>query len=238
MLTLNGLLLASASGRTGENAGWRVRRACHGGPRGAMVAEVGGWTNLAARSAAGSWLPPSPRCVHAAIIALTGLLAYVSPHFCSQSSRRRDTVPAKQGERVRAGDLGLYVVAMAVGLRGAVGDAAAALFGAGISIGALSLSVGGILAFVIALVAAMLLARAVTAVLDADVFPRTRFPRGVPYAVATLVRYGIYGIGFLFALGAAGVRLDQVSIMLGGLGNRIGLGPQARGKNFAAGLTL
>ena len=210
-----------------------------------MVAEVGGWTNLAGLLGRGIVaVAISTMYVHAAIIALSGLLAYVLASPTARRSRlvERDTAFLQaQGERVLRGlgiGLGLYFVTMAVGLRGAVGDAVASLFGAGISIGALSLSVGGILAFVVTVVGALLMARAVTAVLDADVFPRTRFPRGVPYAVATLVRYSIYAIGFLFALGAAGVRLDQVSIMLGGLGIGIGLGLQDLVKNFAAGLTL
>ena len=102
----------------------------------------------------------------------------------------------------------------------------------------MSLSVGGVLAFVLTLVTALLLARIVNGVLEQDVYPRTSLPRGVPYALSTLVRYGVYGLGFLFALAAAGVQLGQVTIMLGGLGIGIGLGLQDLVKNFAAGLTL
>jgi small-conductance mechanosensitive channel len=63
-------------------------------------------------------------------------------------------------------------------------------------------------------------------------------PRGIPYALSTVVRYGVYSLGFLLALAAAGVQLGQLAIMLGGLGVGIGLGLQDLVKNFAAGITL
>ena len=66
------------------------------------------------------------------------------------------------------------------------------------------------------LLAAVLLARIVTAVLEEDVYPRTRLPRGVPYVLSTLVRYGRYSLGFLLALPALGVELAQLTIVLGG----------------------
>jgi len=53
-----------------------------------------------------------------------------------------------------------------------------------------------------------------------------------------LARYGVYSLGFLLALAAAGVQLSQLSILLGGFGVGIGLGLQDLAKNFAAGLTL
>jgi small-conductance mechanosensitive channel len=127
---------------------------------------------------------------------------------------------------------------MALGLRDVAAGVSTALLDVGVTVGALSLTVGGVLAFVLALVVAFFLARIVTAVLEEDVYPRTRLPRGVPYALSTLVRYGFYSLGFLFALAAAGVQLGQLTIMLGGLGVGIGLGLQDLVKNFAAGLTL
>jgi small-conductance mechanosensitive channel len=134
--------------------------------------------------------------------------------------------------------LWLYFVATAVGLRSAVGNALGRLLDVGVSAGTLSLSIGGVLAFLVTLLAALFLARMMTAVLEADVYPRANLPRGLPYVLSTLVRYGFYSLGFLFALGAAGVQLGQVAIMIGGLGIGIGLGLQDLVKNFAAGLTL
>jgi len=95
-----------------------------------------------------------------------------------------------------------------------------------------------VLSFVLTLLTAMLLARTLNAVLEEEVYPRTQLPRGIPYALSTLTRYAIYSLGFLFALAAAGIRLNQLAILLGGLGVGVGLGLQDLVKNFAAGLTL
>jgi small-conductance mechanosensitive channel len=182
--------------------------------------------------------------IYAVGIALAALLAYA---LASRTVRRsyllgRNTAVlqrrAERGLRWLGVGLWFYFLATALGLRSAAADALGKLLDAGVSVGALSLSVGGVLGFALTLIGAFLLARFVTSVLEEDVYPRTRLPRGVPYALSTLIRYGVYSLGFLFALAAAGVQLSQVSIMIGGLGIGIGLGLQDLVKNFAAGLTL
>jgi small-conductance mechanosensitive channel len=105
-------------------------------------------------------------------------------------------------------------------------------------VGALSISIGGVLAFVLTLVASLWTARIVSAVFEEDIFPRAKLPRGIPYALSALTRYAVYSLGFLLALAAAGVEIGQLTIMLGGLSVGIGLGLQDVVKNFAAGLTL
>jgi small-conductance mechanosensitive channel len=182
--------------------------------------------------------------VYAAVIALAALLDYA---LASSTLRRSHLVDHNQTLLQRRVERGLrwlgvgfwlYLVLGALGLRGAAADALHALLGAGISVGALSLSIGDVLAFVLTLLVALLLARIVNGVLEEDVYPRTRLPRGTPHALSTLVRYGIYSLGFLLALAAAGVNLGQLAILLGGLGIGIGFGLQDLVKNFAAGLTL
>jgi small-conductance mechanosensitive channel len=125
-----------------------------------------------------------------------------------------------------------------MGLRAAVADAFDAMLAMGVTVGALSLSIGGVLAFALTLVTAFVVARIFNEVLEAEVYPRTSLPRGLPYAFSTLARYGIYSLGFVFALAAAGVQVGQVTVLLGGLGIGIGLGLQDLVKDFAAGLTL
>ena len=126
----------------------------------------------------------------------------------------------------------------ALGLGAAASDGLRAALGAGVSVGTLTLTIGGVLAFVVTLVVAMLFSRVVHEVLEDEVFPRTSFPRGIPDALLALSQYAIYSLGFLVAQAAAGVELDQLAILLGGLGIGIGLGLQDLVKNFAAGLTL
>ena len=233
-------------GRAGE-APWR-RRAAHlviVGLALALVAEIGGWTNLAALlGRAIMAIAVTAVYVYAGVIALTALLSYAlaSPAFRrSHLLDRHQTHLQRHLERALRWlgvVLWLNLMLGALGLRGAATDALRALLRAGVTVGELSLSLGGVLAFVLTLLAAMLLARIVNGILEEDVYPRTALPRGIPYALSTLVRYGFYSLGFLFALAAAGVQLSQLTIMLGGLSVGIGLGLQDVVKNFAAGLTL
>ena len=211
----------------------------------ALVAEIGGWTDLASvlsRGIIASAL--AALYVYATFIAFEALLAYAlaSPtlHRSHLVGRHQTLLQHRIGHGLRWLGVGLWItlVLRALGLSNAAADALRALLQAGVSVGALSLSIGGVIAFVLTLLAALLLAQIVNGVLEEEVYPRTSLPRGVPYALSTLVRYGVYSLGFLLALAAAGVQLGQLTIMLGGLGVGIGLGLQDLVKNFAAGLTL
>ena len=211
----------------------------------ALLAEIGGWTNLAEVLGRGILASALVALyVYATVIVLAALLTYAlaSPTFRrSHVVDRNQTLLQRRLERgLRSFGVGLwlYLVLGGLGLRSAAAEALRALLRAGVAVGALSLSLGGVLAFVLTLLAALLVARIVTEVLDADVYPRTSLPRGIPYALSALVRYGVYSLGFLLALAAAGVQLGQLAILLGGLGVGIGLGLQDLVKNFAGGLTL
>jgi small-conductance mechanosensitive channel len=211
----------------------------------AFLAEIGGWNYLATllgRGTIGSAL--AALYVVTAAIALEAAVAYVlrsAPLRRSHLIARRTTVLERQlqrGLRWLGIALWSYFVLAVLGLRSKAGEALHAVLAAGVSVGSLTLSLGGVLAFLLTLVVALLLARTIIGLLEEDVFPRADLPRGVPYALSTLARYGVYTLGLLFALAAAGVQLSQLSIMLGGLGIGLGLGLQDLVKNFAAGLTL
>jgi len=233
--------------RRAGDAPW-LRRAAHLVMLGlalALLAEIGGWTDLATVLGRGILASALVAVyVYAALIVLAALLTYAlaSPTFRrSHVVDRNQTLLQRRVERdLRWLGVGLwlYLVLGTLGLRSAVVDGLRALLRASVAVGALSLSLGDVLAFVLTLLTALLLARIVNEVLEEDVYPRATLPRGIPYALSTLVRYGFYSVGFLFALSAAGVQLGQLAIMLGGLGIGIGLGLQDLVKNFAAGLTL
>ena len=211
----------------------------------ALLAEIGGWTNLAALLGRGILASAVTAVyVYAGVIALTGLLSYA---LASPTLRRSHMVDRNQSLLQRGVERGLrwlgvlywiYLVLGAVSLRNATFEALRALLRASIEVGELSLSLGSVLAFVFTLLASIFLAKIVNTVLEEDVYPRTALPRGIPNALSTLVRYGFYSLGFLFALAAVGVQLGQLTIMVGGLSVGIGLGLQDLVKNFAAGLTL
>ena len=211
----------------------------------AILAEVGGWANLAALLGRGIVASAVVALyVYASAVSLEPVLVYFSSSHALHRSHllERNTAVLQRGVERGLRGLGaalwLYLVLRSVGLRDSAAGVLRALLQVGVSVGALSLSIGSVLAFVLTLLAALFLARIVNGVLEEDVYPRTNLPRGIPHALSTLVRYGVYSLGFLLALAAAGVQLSQLTILLGGLGVGIGLGLQDLVKNFAAGLTL
>jgi small-conductance mechanosensitive channel len=211
----------------------------------ALLAELGGWANLATLLGRGILAAAVLAVIlYAAVLGLEPVLVRGLSTAVFQRSHlfARNTAVLARRVRYALCWLGaaawIALVLRAVGMRDTVSQMLGTLLQSGVSVGSLSLSIGAVLAFVLTLVAAMLLARLVNAVLEEDVYPRRSLPRGIPFVLSTLVRYGVYSLGFFAALAAAGVHLSQLTILLGGLSVGVGLGLQDLVKNFAAGLTL
>jgi len=109
---------------------------------------------------------------------------------------------------------------------------------AAVSVGALSVSLGDVLAFALTVWLSYKLARLVDFLLREDVFTRVRTGRGVPYAISGLVRYTLIFFGFLVGLAAAGFELSKLTVIVGGLGVGLGFGLQNVVNNFVSGLIL
>lgn len=105
-------------------------------------------------------------------------------------------------------------------------------------LGAAEISIQGMTIFFAVFLAAVVLSRTVRFVLTEEILPRTRVPRGVPGAVDLLSRYGVLLLGFFIALGAAGVDLSKITLLVSALGVGIGFGLQNVVNNFVSGLIL
>jgi small-conductance mechanosensitive channel len=105
-------------------------------------------------------------------------------------------------------------------------------------IGAVDLSLGSILAFVLAVWAAFLVSRFVRFVLAEDVYPRVHLARGVPYAISTVLHYVILFLGFLLAVAALGYDMTKFTVLAGAFGVGVGFGIQNIVNNFVSGLIL
>ncbi|MDH3512096.1 MAG: mechanosensitive ion channel [Gammaproteobacteria bacterium] len=112
------------------------------------------------------------------------------------------------------------------------------IFFAELTAGALAISLADVLAFGLTIFAALLLARLITAILDEDVYTRVELGRGVPFAISSIVKYGIVTLGFVLAVGAMGMGMDRITILLGALGVGLGFGLQNVVNNFVSGLIL
>jgi potassium efflux system protein len=104
--------------------------------------------------------------------------------------------------------------------------------------GAISVSMGDLVGFGITLWGSWLLSSFVRFVLEEDIYPRLTLPRGVPFALSTLLRYCVLVFGFFVALGVVGVDLTKATILAGALGVGIGFGLQNVVNNFVSGLIL
>jgi small-conductance mechanosensitive channel len=112
------------------------------------------------------------------------------------------------------------------------------VLGARLEVGELSLSLGDVLAFVLTIWAALLVSRAIRALLEEDVFPRMHLPRGVPNTISATVQYVSVLLAFFLALAVVGINLTQITILAGAVGVGIGFGLQNIVNGFVSGLIL
>jgi small-conductance mechanosensitive channel len=104
--------------------------------------------------------------------------------------------------------------------------------------GAISLSVGDVLAFGLMVVGVYLLSALLRFVLDEDVYPRTRITAGQAYALSSLLHYLLLALGGVVGLGLLGMDLTRLTVVVGALGVGIGFGMQSVVNNFLSGLIL
>jgi small-conductance mechanosensitive channel len=109
---------------------------------------------------------------------------------------------------------------------------------ANLTIGSLSISLGQILVFVVAIWGSFLISTFLRFLLEGDVYYHWKLERGIPQAISTMVHYAVLLIGFFVALGALGVDLTKVTILAGAFTVGVGFGLQTVINNFVCGLIL
>jgi small-conductance mechanosensitive channel len=105
-------------------------------------------------------------------------------------------------------------------------------------IGTLTLSIGGILMLIIILLTTFIISGFVRIIIEDEIAPRVKLPKGVPFAISVTIRYFIVILGFVLALSAAGIDLSEFGLIAGALGIGIGFGLQNIVGNFISGLIL
>ena len=113
-----------------------------------------------------------------------------------------------------------------------------AALNASIAIGSLEISLGHILAFLIAIWASFLISRFLRFLLEEDIYRHLHLASGIPYAISTMLHYVILLVGFFVALGALGIDLTKITILAGAFSVGIGFGLQNIINNFVSGLIL
>jgi len=113
-----------------------------------------------------------------------------------------------------------------------------AVLNATLTIGSFELSLGRVLSFGVTVWAAFFISRIVRFLLEEDVYPRVNLPRGLPYAISTMLHYLILLIGFFMAVAAMGFDMNRFTILAGAFGVGLGFGMQNIVNNFVSGLIL
>ena len=116
--------------------------------------------------------------------------------------------------------------------------AAAWLMQLGVEIGEVSVRLGDVTVFVVAIWGALWVARGMRQLLRDELAGHVGLPRGVGSSIASLSYYGMLAVGFLVALSAAGFKVSQLALVFGALGVGIGFGLQNVVNNFVSGLVL
>jgi len=104
-------------------------------------------------------------------------------------------------------------------------------------IGAMKISLGGILSFAGIFIVAILIAN-ISAAIFQDEWLVKVLPRGIAPAISLMLRIIIITVGLYIGLNAAGFPIEQVGFVLGALGVGIGFGLQNIVLNFISGLIL
>ncbi len=112
------------------------------------------------------------------------------------------------------------------------------LLGLGITVGEVRVSVGLVLTAGAVLAGALATSWLVQRVLDEEVYPRRGVEPGVGLSINRLIQYGFTLAGFLAAVSALGIELQNLTILAGAFGIGIGFGLQTIVNNFVSGLIL
>jgi small-conductance mechanosensitive channel len=105
-------------------------------------------------------------------------------------------------------------------------------------VGSITISPGAFIGFFIAIIFTYIIFKFIRILLEDELFPRVKLPRGVPGAISMIVGYFIVAVGIYIAISAAGVDLSEFGLVAGALGVGIGFGLQNIVFNFISGLVL
>lgn len=109
---------------------------------------------------------------------------------------------------------------------------------ASVRFGPLELSIWNVASFAFAIWAAFALSKFIRFLLNEDVYPRLAMPRGLPYAISSVLHYTVLLIGFFTAVGSLGYDLTKFTILAGAFGVGLGFGLQNIVNNFVSGIIL
>lgn len=107
-----------------------------------------------------------------------------------------------------------------------------------LELGQISVSLGGLVAAALTLLAAWLLSRWMQRAFVRHAGEREARSRAAIYTLSRLAGYGLYAVGLLLALSFLGIPTSRFAVLAGALGIGLGFGLQAIFSNFVSGIIL
>ncbi len=104
--------------------------------------------------------------------------------------------------------------------------------------GSITITIEAISSFMFVLFMTWLITKVVRMLLDLELFPRVKLPRGVPTAISMVIRYFIVVLGFLLALSSLGLDTGHLGLLAGALGVGLGFGLRNIIANFVSGIIM
>jgi len=108
----------------------------------------------------------------------------------------------------------------------------------GMKIGAVDITLGRIAIFIFVIWLSIMLSRIISRILEKDVFTRVKVSKGIPSTIVLMLKIVLITGGFFLAAAAAGMKLTNLSIVLGAFSVGIGFGLQNIFNNMVSGLIL
>ena len=105
------------------------------------------------------------------------------------------------------------------------------------TLGSISFSLGSVFVFVLIIWVSSIISQFINFLFGQDPAPGGNRRRNIG-AIALMCRLGILTVGFLIAVGAAGIPLEKISFIIGALGVGIGFGMQNIVNNLVSGIIL
>jgi len=107
-----------------------------------------------------------------------------------------------------------------------------------INVGSASFTLWDIVIFFLVIWLSIIISKMIHILLEKDVLNKVKLAKGVPHTIAMMVRYSIITLGVLLAVTAAGVPVDNLTVLFGAFGVGIGFGLQNIFNNIVSGFIL
>jgi len=140
--------------------------------------------------------------------------------------------------QILAGGFMVFYIIEAYGLDVYIGEAVRMFLQKERTLGTLNYTWGKILIFFLVIWLSAYISKLIRIFLEEEVLDRMGLAKGLPNTIALMVRYTIITLGLFFAASAAGLKMSNLTIILGALSVGIGFGLQNIFNNLVSGLIL